>query len=294
MLPITLANTEKDAFKLFQAKQYREASKAIQTILDGDIRKKLDPTDRGWYLQLAAFYLYKSDRVRAVEMQLKAHRLNTLLPRSPEGVDYQKIQIELGKQPDNIIRWIKKHTEANALIVSANSILDKLSFGIPYATFEEEFANLAEIIGFESQRPEQEFGKGPDVLWLLSDGTYLIVAAKNEADLTNVEISKKYADKLSGEWNWFRTQYKTEKGIPVIVHPSNKLATNAFCVEGAMALKPHGLKTLVANVREFTIALSTKSPESWDIADVMALVHKYYLDPKSIKEKYFSKIERNE
>lgn len=94
--------------------------------------------------------------------------------------------------------------------------------------------------------------------------------------------------------NWFRTEYKTEKGIPVIVHPSNRLATNAFCVEGAMALKPHGLKQLVANVHEFTIALSMKSPESWDIVDVMGLVHKYYLNPKSIKEKYFSKIEKPE
>lgn len=205
MLPIKLANAEKDAFKLFQANQYREASKTIQNILDDGEIQQIDNADRGWFLQLSAFYLYKSDRVKGMEMQLKAHRLNTLLPHAPEGIDYQKIQIELGKQPDKIVRWIKKHTEANALVVSANNILDKLSFGIPYATFEEEFANLAEIIGFESQRPEQEYGKGPDVLWQLSDGTYLIVAAKNEADLTNVEISKKYADKLSGEWNWFRT-----------------------------------------------------------------------------------------
>ncbi|SNQ59300.1 DEAD/DEAH box helicase family protein [Candidatus Methanoperedens nitratireducens] len=290
MLPITLANTEKDSFKLFQAKQYREASKAIQTILDGDVSNKLDTTDRGWYLQLAAFYLYKSDHVRAAEMQLKAHRLNTSLPRPPEGVDYQKIQIELGKQPDNIIRWIKKHTEANALIVSANTILDKLDFGIPYATFEEEFSNLAEIVGFESQRPEQEFGKGPDVLWLLSDGTYLIFAAKNEADINNFEISKKYADQLSGNWNWFKAQYKSEEGIPIIIHPSNKLAADAFCVDGAMSLKPHGLKMLVSKIREFTIALSSKSPDSWDISDVMTLVHKYDLDPRNIKEKYFSKI----
>lgn len=292
MLPITLATTEKDAFKHFQAKQYREASKAIQNILDGEASKKLDPADRGWYLQLAAFYLYKSDPVKATEMQLKAHRLNTLLSRPPEGVDYRKIQIELGKQPDNIIKWIKKHTESTGLIISANTILDKLDFGIPYATFEEEFANLAEIIGFESQRPEQEFGKGPDILWLLADGTYLIISAKNEAYATTFEISKKYADQLSGIWNWFKAHYKSDEGIPIIIHPSNKLAEDAFCVDGAMALKPHGLKMLVSKIRDFTITLASKSPDSWDISDVMTLVHKYDLDPRSIKEKYFSKIEK--
>lgn len=292
MLPITLASTEKNSFKLFQAKQYRDASKAIQTILDGDVGKKLDPTDRGWYLQLAAFYLYKSDRVRAVEMQLKAHQLNTSLPRSPEGFNYQKIQIELGKQPDQIVKWIKKHTEANGLVASANNILDKLSFGIPYATFEEEFSNLAEIIGYESQRPEQEYGEGPDVLWQLSDGTYLVIAAKNEADLNNVAISIKYADQLTRNWNWFKTKYKTEEGIPIIVHPSHKLVSGAYCSEDAMALKPHGLKALVSNIREFTVALSSKSPDSWDIADVSKLIHQYNLNPKAIKEKYFLKIEK--
>ena len=289
MLPINLADEEKKAFKLFQENQNRKASKAIQTILDS-AGEEIDDVDKGWYLQLAAFYTYKSNQGRAMEMQLKAHRLNTLLLRPPEGVDYQKIQIERGKQPNKIIRWIKKHTEANAIIVSANQILDKLSFGVPYETFEEEFANLAEIIGFESQRPEKAYGKGPDVLWQLSDGTFLIISAKNEA--TSDTISKKYADNLSGSWNWFKKEYAGDEDIPVIIHPSNKLAFGAYCVEGAMALKSNGLKSLISNVRYFTIALASKSPESWEIDDVNTLVHKYYLDPKNIKERYFQKIEK--
>ena len=289
MLSINLADKEKKAFKLFQENQNRKASKAIQTILDG-AGEEIDDVDKGWYLQLAAFYIYKSNRGRVMEMQLKAHRLNTLLLRPPEGVDYQKIQIERGKQPNKIIRWIKKYTEANAIIVSANQILDKLSFGVPYETFEEEFANLAEIIGFEPQRPEKAYGKGPDVLWQLSDGTFLIISAKNEA--ASDTISKKYADNLSGSWNWFKKEYAGDEGIPVIIHPSNKLAFGAYCVEGAMALKSNGLKSLISNVRYFTIALASKSPESWEIDDVNMLVHKYYLDPKNIKERYFQKIEK--
>lgn len=288
MVPITLADSEKKAFKCFQINQYREASNIIQSILDTYKEERIDNVDIGWYLQLAAFYLYKFDRIRAMEMQLKAHRSNTLLPRPPEGVDYRKIQIELGRQPNKIVEWIKKHTEANALIVSANYTLDKLSFGIPFETFEEEFAKLAKIIGFESQRPEKEYGKGPDVLWQLSDGTYLIISAKNEG--TSTSISKKYADNLSGSLNWFNEEYSSADGIPVIIHPSNKLAFGAYCVEGAMALKPKGLRTLVSNIRSLTVALASKSPDSWNIDGVNKLVYEYNLDPKSIKEKYFIKI----
>lgn len=289
VLPIKLANAEKEAFKHFQARQYQEASKVIQSILD-DV--KIDDVDGGWYLQLAAFYLYKSDRVRAMEMQLKAHRMNTNLPRPPEGVEYQKIQRVIGEQPNNIVRWIKKHTEPNAVVVSANNILNKLTFGTPHETFEEKFANLAEIIGFESQQPEKAYGKGPDVLWCLSDGTYLIIEAKNEVNLKRGDISKREADQLSGSWNWFESEYRNDKGIPVIIHPSNRLADNAYCVDGAMALQPKGLERLVSNIRGFTGALASKSPDSWDIEDVMKLIHAHALDPSSIKEKYFSNIEK--
>ena len=292
MLPIKLANAEKDAFKCFQAKQYREASKVIQSILDDEEVKQIDDVDRGWYLQLVSFYFYNFDRVRAMEMQLKAHRMNTSLPRPPEGVEYQKIQRKLGQQPNNIVKWIKEHIEPNAVVVSANNILDKLSFGTPHETFEEEFANLAKIIGFESERPEKEYGKGPDVLWHLSDGTYLIIEAKNEVKSNRGDISKREADQLSGSWNWFDKEYESDKGIPIIIHPSNILADGAYCVDGAMVLQPNGLKKLVSNIRDFTIALASKNPDSWDMDDVTKLVAEHNLDPRSIVDKYFSNVEK--
>ena len=292
VLPIKLANAEKEAFKHFQARQYREASKVIQSILDDEEVKQIDDVDKGWYLQLAAFYVYNSNRVRAMEMQLKAHRMNTSLPRPPEGVEYQKIQRKLGQQPDNIVKWIKEYTEPNAVVISANNILGKLSFGMPPETFEEEFANLAKIIGFESERPEKEYGKGPDVLWHLSNGTYLIIEAKNEVKLNRSDISKKEAEQLIGSWQWFEEEYKSNKGIPIIIHPSNRLAYNAYCVDSTMALQPKGLEKLVSNIRNFTVALASKSPDSWDIDDVMRLVAEHNLDPGSIVDKYFSNVEK--
>lgn len=292
VLPIKLANAERDAFEHFQAKQYREASKIIQSILDNEEVKQIDDVDKGWYLQLAAFYFYNFNRVRAMEMQLKAHRMNTSLPRPPEGVEYQKIQRRLGQQPNNIVKWIKEHIEPNAVVVSANNILDKLSFGTPHETFEEEFANLAKIIGFESERPEKEYGRGPDVLWHLSDGTYLIIEAKNEVKSNRGDISKKDANQLSGSWNWFEEEYENDDGIPIIIHPYDVLADDAYCVDDAMVLQPKGLERLVSNIRDFTVALASKSPDSWDIDDVTKLVAEHNLDPRNIIDKYFSNLEK--
>jgi len=249
-----------------------------------------DNADLGWYTQLAGFYLYKSDPVKSIEKQLKAHRMNTSLPRPPEGVEYQKIQRKMGQQPNKIVKWVKKHAEPNSLVLDANVILDKLSFGVPFKKFEDAFANLAEIIGFESQRPEKEYGKGPDILWQLSDGTYLIIPAKDEVTSTRGEISKKYADQLSGSLNWFNEEYSGQVGIPVLIHPYNRLAFDAYCTDDAMVLDTKGLKKIVSNVRDFVGALATKTPNSWDGEDVMKLVVQFNLDPGSIKSQYFCKI----
>jgi len=292
LLPIQLAKIEKTAFEYFQLSQYRKASKTIQEILDSTKISLDDKADLGWYIQLAGFYLYKSDPVKSMEIQLKAHRMNTSLPRPPEGVEYQKIQRKMGQQPNKIVKWINKYAEPNSLVLDANVILNYLSFGVKFKKFEEAFANLAEIIGFESQRPEKEYGKGPDILWQLSDGTYLIIPAKDEVTSTRGEISKKYADQLSGSLNWFNNEYSGQVGIPVLIHPYNRLASDAYCTDDAMVLDTNGLKKMVSNVRNFIGALATKSPNSWDDEDVMKLVVQFNLDPGSIKSQYFCKIKK--
>lgn len=289
LLPIKLANAEKEAFKHAQARQYREASNIIQKILYDEMVLNIDKEDQGWYLQLAASYLYRSDQVNAMQTQLKAHSMNTFLARPPEGVEYKIIQDKRGQQPNNILEWVNQHTEPNALVVDTDLILNKLDFGVPFNTFEEAFANLATIIGFKSQRPEKEYGRGPDVLWRLSDGVYLIIAAKNEATTNKKEISKKYADQLSGSSKWFDEEYVGQKGIFVIIHPYNKLAYDAYCMEDTVVLDKDRLQKFTSNIRDFIIALSSKSPDSWNVEEITKLVTQYSLDSKSIVDKYLTK-----
>jgi|GEM_PF-5413239 hypothetical protein len=44
------------------------------------------------------------------------------------------------------------------------------------------------FLGFAAMSPEKETGNGPDGLWCLSDGTYLILEAKSRA--VHAEISR--------------------------------------------------------------------------------------------------------
>lgn len=292
MLPITLAGAERKSFEYAQMGQFGEAVNCLSQAIDS-VGSSLADEDKGWYMQLAAFYQYNLDKTRSMEMQLKAHSLNTFLCRPPDGVKYKKLQRLTGKQSNKVLSWVKSHSEANGIVIDATSIIDKLDFGVSAESFEEAFKKLGDILGCESQRPDKEYGKGSDVLWQLADGTYLIMEAKNEVDSDTLEISRKYANQLSGSWEWFKAEYSGSEGIPVMIHPYNELAEGAYLDKEAKLMNPSKLRELIRNVRGFVSSLAVKSPDSWELEDIARLLRDHKLDSSSLKSRYFLSFSKN-
>ena len=196
-----LASYELSAGQYALKGQYESAADEIARLIDEG--KGLSDIDRGWYLQLQAEYLCHLDRLAAMEKQLKAHDLNRSLLKPPRGITYRKMQLKKTDQVYAIIEWMKKSNEPNALVSKAGEILDRLSFGISSERFEEALSELAEIIGFQSQRPDKETGRGPDVLWCMTDGRYLVIEAKNQVKLQRQKIYKSEAGQLGQHVTWF-------------------------------------------------------------------------------------------
>jgi hypothetical protein len=72
-------------------------------------------------------------------------------------------------------------------------------------------------VGFGSQRPEEDIGKGPDNLWALGELHYLVIECKSGASAER--ISKKDANQLNGSIVWFASTYDhTCKCTPIMVH----------------------------------------------------------------------------
>jgi hypothetical protein len=70
--------------------------------------------------------------------------------------------------------------------------------------FEEAVKNLAYMLGFNGQRPENDFGKGPDNLWSTGSLKYFIIECKNGA--INEIICKEDINQLNGSINWFEKE----------------------------------------------------------------------------------------
>jgi hypothetical protein len=194
--------------------------KATSTIdeLVGKIgEKKL----KGYVKQSLAEYTNLYDKAEAQKIQMSAVADNRRILKPIAGIQYHKIAGVVADQAVSCSNYlVGKFDDPNKLIIEVNGILDELQFKENTSNiFEEGFKNIAKHIGFDSQRPEQEFKKGPDVLWKLGELKYLVVECKNEAVAST--ISKEYCNQLNGSCNWFETKYDTTCSYtPIMIHPS--------------------------------------------------------------------------
>lgn len=236
---------------------------------------------------MAANYFHASDPNSAQEMQRKAFEWNRLLFRPVAGLRYQKMIARAGLQAQNTLAWVQTHTDPNAITVSVEALVNNLVFGLHHLIFEQAWADLGTILGFKSERPEEEQGKGPDGLWAMPENQYLLTEVKNEVELTRTEIYQSEAEQMSNSANWFEKEYG--KGVPVtllMVHPAADLADAAYPPAKTMVMTLNKLECLHAKLRAFAAALSSKAPESWTATEIGALLASHQLDAGSIRSNY--------
>lgn len=160
--------------------------------------------------------------MRSQEILKSALALNPRLLKPLTGITYTKLSTKGLVQAQQCSKFLKSYSVVpNKLLIWLNAIIDNSQFREDNALlFEQAMKELAFFLGFIGQRPEQEFGKGSDVLWEVGASNYFLIACKNGAE--NDTISKKYCDQVSGSLNWFHEKYGAKcTGIPIMIHPSN-------------------------------------------------------------------------
>jgi hypothetical protein len=282
---LDIAVAERAAALKFQAGNAIEAGELVQRDLDP--KSFAAESDKGWFVQLAANYFHAADPNRAQEMQRKAFEWNRYLFRPVAGVRYQKMIAKAGLQAQNVLTWVQTHTDPNAITVSVEALTNSLVFGVNHSRFEEAWAQLGTILGFSSERPEEELSKGPDGLWAMPENHYLLAEIKNEVELSRTEIHQDEAEQMSNSTNWFMAEYG--KGTPVVlllVHPTAKLANSAYPPDKVVVMTAKKLEELHTRLHAFAAALASKAPEAWTVSDVGTLLASHRLDAGSVRTAY--------
>ncbi|WP_298624810.1 DEAD/DEAH box helicase family protein [uncultured Legionella sp.] len=241
---------------------------------------------KGVLKQYMSEYINKYDKVESQKTQLSAISDNLRVLKPIEGIGYKPLKPYTGSQAIRCSTYLKdKFKDGNKLIIYAEGIFSKLIFSEDTANiFEDALNELAYLLGFIGQRPENDYGKGPDNLWLLDDLKFLVIECKNGA--TTELICKRDCNQLNGSEIWFNNNYGNgAQCVPIMIHLSTCFEYACSPSQNIKIINKSLLEKLVNNARQFIKSIATENKFE-DSTTVKQHLAQYKLEANDIIASY--------
>lgn len=269
------------AFEHSCSRQWQKAAEEIQNA----VYIQTNNSTKGYLLQIQAAYTNLADQSKAQQILQAGHNLNRAILAPLDGIQYEKV-INNKSQAIAIKEYLsQKFSNQNEYVIFLNALIERLHFSPDADEFEAAFQDLGAILGFISTRPDKETGgQGPDNLWAMGNGKYLVVECKTGAVADS--ISKDYCNQLGGSMRWFESEYGAEyHATPIMVHSSTIIDPLATPVSGMRIITQDRLESLKHQLKGFSVASS--QVDNWsNLERIQALLQKYKLRHQDIIQSY--------
>lgn len=248
------ARATRAAFTQAAANDYRTAVAELQPA----INDTSDQVVSAYLRQQLAAYQHHFDPAGAQQTQKSANAANRNLLRPLEGVRYEKLSAPAYAQGATAAAHLQAaYGSGNDLVIGMNALLADLNWGPRTRAFEQAWADLALVIGFASQQPEHETGRGPDGLWAVVGGIFYVIEAKSGAK-DDHPVYKSSARQLSNAMDWFTAEYTTvATAVPVLIHPRALFERQAAVPHGCKVVTAPKLTLLRDALRQLAAELAT-------------------------------------
>ena len=243
----------RSAFDSARAGRFDDAEDSVQKAIE----ESDDQRAKGYLKQQLAEYVHHTNPVKAQEIQLSAVQLNRALVRPIKGLTYSKLSVPKTSQAVEAFNQIQRFHDNNEMLLWVNSLIEAFAWGEENSNqFEAAMYKLGVFLGFGSQRPENDVGKGPDNLWALGELEFLVIECKSGA-VIGKNINKHDCNQLNGSMQWFANQYdKSCHASPVMVHPKLTPEHAASLNPETRIINEDRLSKLLGDVRSYAIAVS--------------------------------------
>lgn len=299
LVSLTYSASRSDNFSIAQRLAYNEASinqfGEANNILSESINNDIlnhDKILKGYGKQILAEYTNFTNEVGAQRILLSAIRDNKSVLKPKTGIEYERISSINGQINKLQMNLLEQYSDGlnNQYIIDIESILDDLVFRPGTANkFEEAIKLLAFYLGFVGQRPENEYGRGPDNLWALGNNEYFVIECKN--GVTNEIINKHDINQLNGSIEWFKGKYDhSSQCTPIMIHLGDICEYSATPNEDSRVITKDKLDEFKENIKSFSVAL--KGINLNDNSQIRALIIASKLRPNDIIEHYTVKIKK--
>jgi hypothetical protein len=280
---VTIA--QRKAYDCAFIKNYNAAVTELRNVIN-----KIDEKPLKSYLkQCLAEYINFYDQTEAQKTLMSAATDNSRVTKPIQGIAYHKLESKAMDQARICRDYLtQKFDDPNKIVIQMNGLLETLIFKPETADiFEESLKIIARYIGFNSQRPEAESGKGPDVLWEVGHLSYFVIECKNGA--TTEIINKGDCNQLNGSGDWFTNTYdKTCNFTPILIHRAVKFEYAASPKEKTRIINAIKLRELRENIYNFIMSLCVENKINDDKAIRQRLLQ-YNLTADKFCERYTTK-----
>ena len=278
---------ELEAESHFHRGEIRQAVEKMQSLIDSYVKNQ---GDKYWYLQEIARFTHASSKVDSNRLQVSAHRGNRYLMKPQYGVEFTPLQVVGQKRVEAVMEWIRTHANHEQLALEINDILAHLEFGVKADKFEKAMKELGFALGFASERPDKEWKEGPDNLWCVSAGKYLLIECKNEVDLHRAEITKDESGQMNNSVAWFEKYYKGTTATKILVIPTNKLSRAAGFVQEVAIMREKELRKLRNNVRAFFGEFKEADFSGLSETKIQQFLEAHQLSVEALRTNYAEKV----
>jgi replicative superfamily II helicase len=276
---------KQEANKSGKQKQETNKSEQQKQETNKSEQQKLDQKSRGWLRQFAArmaYYWGKTDLAQQLQQSAYADNYNLLRPQVIPP--YVPLTVP-GEQAEAIVSKLASFFPLRGYLAYFDEVVSHL---VPEASanqFEQALEDLGLILGFRTERPDNIYRVGPDVLWLLTDNLSLVIEAKSRKNQDNALTKEQHGQLLNAEV-WFKQKYPNYNCIRVSVHP-NPSATRATVTGQSKALTFNRLNQLIADTRTLLVSLceSVVSPEEL-VVRCEQLLSSSTLTPQALVDTY--------
>jgi replicative superfamily II helicase len=240
-----LARNERKIFNLWIDGYHEKAITTLERYMleNGNC---IDKKNKGWLLQLGArIALFWGNNDKSIELQKMAFAENRSLFR-PKILPPYKPLIVTSRQSQKIVENICRYKMRLGYINYFDEITLKLVPESSANQFEQSLCELGKIIGFESQRHDDN-GEGPDVLWILPNNIGFVIETKSRKAGKNSFTKTEHGQLLVAK-EWFRKNYPGFKCVAISVHPTYS-STKAASAEDTYVLTYNKLAELISDVK---------------------------------------------
>lgn len=246
----------REAFDAARVRQYHVSAEKAQQAVNDTAEHQV----KGYLKQQLAEYINFTDPAKAQELQLAALADNQRLLKPLAGTTYHRLSAPPSGQSSAAVEFMTRFAEGNDVIIWVKGLLEDLQWGeVGSNRFEAAIKNLGLFLGFGSARPEDQSGCGPDNLWALGGGHYLVIECKSGAVKAD-RISKHDTNQLNGSMVWFSDKYdQTCIQTPILIHPKTTFERAASPHSDIRIINESGLDKLRSAINAYAVALTTSS-----------------------------------